>query len=97
MPRMSMGIEPIAAPHAAKAPDERQRYDTSFGGAVTYSGLVQEKLRVDPVAIAQRTLNEPPRSEKPRQSIRAQRLAEEEAAYDARRDARPGAYVDIEV
>ncbi len=93
---MSLAIEPVAAPASTQAQDQRQRHSAPFGAAVTYREVVQEKLRVDPAAVAAR-MADPARQEKPRTSVRQQRLAEEEAAYDARRDARPGAYIDIEV
>lgn len=99
--RMTMGVPPIAAPHSAQSADSRQRYGAPFGAAVTYSALVQQSLRVDPAAvIANMRADQPPPQEKPRQSVRQQRFAEEEAAFDARRDAKAsalGAHIDIEV
>ncbi len=96
---MSMAIEPIASPALAQSTDVRHRYSAPFGAAVTFSEVVEERLRVDPAAIAARMQAPDPqqRAEKPRPSARAQRLAEEEAAYEARRDARPGAHLDIQV
>jgi hypothetical protein len=95
---MSMGIEPIAAPNPVQAADTRQRSAAAFGAAVTYRDIVQEQLRVDPAAVVARMQTpEKPRPEQTRPSVRQQRFAEEEAAYDARRDARLGAHVDIEV
>lgn len=99
--RMNTGVTPIAAPVSAQAADVRQRYGAPFGAAVTYSALVQQNLRVDPAAvIANMRPEQQPSQEKPRQSVRQQRLAEEEAAFDARRDAKAtalGAHIDIEV
>lgn len=70
-----------------------------FGGAVTHSDLVQEKLRVDPAALADRQRTAVPvraRDPPPQISSRDERFAEDDAAYDARRDLR-GQIVDIEV
>jgi hypothetical protein len=56
---------------------------------------VPSKLRVDPAAIAERANQTAPR-QTPRESVRQQRLAEEDAAYEQRRQDRPGQHVDID-
>lgn len=76
------------------------RAAADFGGAVTYREMVQEKLRVDPAALADkkrssRALRRD--DEPPRESARAQRFAEDDAAADRAHDDRMGQYVDIDV
>jgi len=89
----------ISAPPVGMQTHEQQRqpqrYAGNFGGAVTHRDVVQEKLRVDPAAVAERMGRTEPRPP-PRSEARAMRLAEEDAAYERRREERPGQHVDIE-
>jgi hypothetical protein len=66
-------MRPMAAISGIEAPlaqrEQKERTAVDFGGAVTHSELVQQKLRVDPVALAEkkrqpdpaRKRDEPPR------------------------------------
>jgi hypothetical protein len=99
-------ITPIDPSGALPQPPAREqkggRAAAEFGGAITHREMVQEKLRVDPAALADkrraaraaRRDDDPPPP--PRESIRAARFAEDEAAADAAHDERMGQYVDIE-
>ena len=46
------GIEPVAAPPASR--DQKGSARADFGGAVTYREMVEAKLRVDPVSLAEK-------------------------------------------
>jgi hypothetical protein len=49
------GIEAIGAHHQAPQRDQREgRAAVEYGAAVTHRDLVQEKLRVDPAALAEK-------------------------------------------
>jgi hypothetical protein len=92
------GIEPVAASSNAGPREQKEisRAPVDFGGAVTYREMVEAKLRVDPVSLAQKKRQiDPTRKgeEPPRESARAQRFAEEDAAYDAEK----GSRLDISV
>jgi len=92
------GIE--AAPPSAPAREQRQvRVPADFGGAISHRELVQEKLCVDPAALAEkkRAARALRGDDPPRESIRAQRFADDDAAYEANRDGRMGQSVDIKV
>jgi hypothetical protein len=82
------GIEPVAAPQNSGQRDQKgsARAPIDFGGAVTYRELVEAKVRVDPVSLAEKKRKADPtraREEPPRESARAQRFAEDDAARDA--------------
>lgn len=49
------GIEPVAAPPIAGPREQKEsaRAHVNFGGAVTYREMVEDKLRVDPVSLAE--------------------------------------------
>lgn len=95
-------IEGVFAPQHPGAQARQEKGGSAavdFGGAVTHSEMVQAKLRVDPAALADKMRKaETPRKREdpPRESARHQRFAEDDAAYDARREA-PGSHVDISV
>lgn len=50
------GIEPVAAPTnpGSREQKESTRAPVDFGGAVTYREMVDAKLRVDPVSLAEK-------------------------------------------
>jgi hypothetical protein len=82
------GIEHVPAPPNPGPREQKQnaRAPVDFGGAVTYRELVDAKVRVDPVALAEKKRKADPtraRDEPPRESAREQRFAEDDAAYDA--------------
>ena len=89
-------ISHIAAfPDAPARPQKGgERAAMAFGGAVTYRELVQAKLRVDPVSLAEKKRQADPvrkREDPPRESVRAQRFAEQDAYEE------PGGRLDISV
>jgi hypothetical protein len=95
-------IEPAGAfPQTSAREQKGGRAAADFGGAITHREMVQEKLRVDPAALADkkraaraaRRDDEPP---PPQDSARAERFAQDDAAADAAQDERMGQYVDIE-
>lgn len=93
-------IEPAAAPHhpGAEGRDQKHRPPVQFGAAVTNRDVVQEKLRVDPAALADR--QRAPAAirtddEARRDRLREERLARQEESYRERKAPR-GAIVDIE-
>lgn len=96
------GIEGVFAPQHPGAQTRQEKGGSAavdFGGAVTHSELVEAKLRVDPAALADKARKPDQtrkREEPPRESSRQQRFAEDDAAYDAKRE-EPGANVDISV
>ena len=89
-------IEPVAAPSNAGPREQRStQAPADFGGAVTYREMVEAKLRVDPASLAQKKRKADPtrqREEPPRESARAERFAEDDAAYEAK-----GSRLDISV
>lgn len=91
------GIEPVAASPNAGPREQKDsaRAPVDFGGAVTYREMVEAKLRVDPVSLAEkkRQIDPTRKREEPRESARAQRFAEDDAAYDAEK----GSRIDISV
>lgn len=91
------GIEPLAAPsNSGQREHKSTRAPVDFGGAMSYREMVEAKMRVDPVALAEKKRKADPtrqREEPPRESARAQRFAEDDAAYDAEK----GQRVDISV
>lgn len=81
------GIEASGAPpHTPPREQKGARAAVDFGGAVTHSEMVSEKLRVDPAALAHKKMaSRALRSddEPQRPSQREQRFAEQDARYDA--------------
>lgn len=93
---MSHAIDPIAAPVGGQSHDQRQpqRHGADYGGALSHREAVQEKLRVNPAAVAERMGSTPPaRAESERQAARQARFAKEDEAAAGRASQR----VDIEV
>lgn len=94
------GIEPAAAAQHAGAQSrelKQSRAPVEFGAAVTHRDAVREKLRVDPAALADkmRTASAARNGEGSRRDrLRAERLAQQDAAYEERK-ARKGALVDV--
>jgi hypothetical protein len=92
-------IEAVGAPpHASPREEKGARAAIDFGAAVTHRELVQEKLRVDPAALVAKQQaaaamrpDDPPR----RDRLRDERLARQEAGFEARRSER-GSLLDIE-
>ena len=74
-----------ASPDAAARPTKGERAAMDFGGAVTYRDLVEAKLRVDPVSLA----------EKKRQADPTRKRDEPPPREE--RDEAPGSYLDISV
>lgn len=93
------GIEAVGAPaHAHPREEKGGRAAIDFGAAVTHRELVQEKLRVDPAALAakQQAAAALRSDDQPRRDrLRDERLARQEASYEERR-AQRGALLDIE-
>jgi len=80
------------APARPQKGGERAAID--FGGAVTHSELVEAKLRVDPVSLAEKKRQADPvrrREEPPREDDRAEHVAEHDNYEE------PGSRVDISV
>lgn len=84
--RSMAAISHIAAlPDAPARPQKGERAAMDFGGAVTYRDVVEAKLRVDPVSLAEKKRQADPvrkRDDPPRRDER----------YEE-----PGSYVDISV
>lgn len=63
LPPMAIsGIEPVAAPPSPR--DQKGSARPDFGGAVTYRDVVEAKLRVDPVSLAEKKRQADPTRER---------------------------------
>jgi hypothetical protein len=90
------GIAPVApAPPLPRADKpESTRAPVDFGGAVTHRELVQETLRVDPAALAERARLAERRHGG---TARDKRMAEDKAKFEQAQLDRRGRSVDVKV